>query len=382
MSLETLSREILEHLRILQRKNRAVSFVGGGRLTLAESHLLTELAVLDSVNQKELSQRLNLPKQTISRLVKNLSERGLLRRHPSFEDRRAQDLSLTSRGAATVRIVDRAANPILRTLLRRLPRQDRGALEQSFCMLADGLGVESQIARRSEPSFRAQVRRLTRGLRLLETRAFGTAVTVLEWHILAEVSRTAMLNVAELAKLLAARPDTVLQAVRKMSAKRWLHREDFPGDRRKFYLILTGRGEAALDRANRAGVDLLNLGLRRFDSRAQQRLLQLLRNISGDGDTGEVGRLTEIKNPLDLQAARALAVRFYAERSHAAPIPAQFFAGDCRCLGLLIEKRMVAALELQSSETGLQINNLVYLRRFVTPALAANFARRALHFFS
>ena len=70
--------EILQGFRELQKRNRAVSYVDGQRLTLLESHLLTEVDIAKSIGSNDLAARLCIPKQEASRLAKRMIEAELL----------------------------------------------------------------------------------------------------------------------------------------------------------------------------------------------------------------------------------------------------------------------------------------------------------------
>lgn len=69
-------------------------------LSLLEHEILMNLLRSDGMTQRELSQRCFSAKSGISVLVSRFEENGLISRRRSIEDRRAWNLTLTSKGRA------------------------------------------------------------------------------------------------------------------------------------------------------------------------------------------------------------------------------------------------------------------------------------------
>jgi DNA-binding MarR family transcriptional regulator len=80
---------------------------GVPRLSLSQRFALLELAGVVELSQREMAERLDLEKSTVSRLVYHLLELGLVVRHTNRADRRNYRLGLTEAGRmAAQRVAD------------------------------------------------------------------------------------------------------------------------------------------------------------------------------------------------------------------------------------------------------------------------------------
>lgn len=85
--------------------------------SLTEVRVMYELAHGTASTASDLVQLLGLDAGYISRLVKSLAKRGLVRREPSKADRRQSLLALTTEGRADFRILDRRSTQQVRQML-------------------------------------------------------------------------------------------------------------------------------------------------------------------------------------------------------------------------------------------------------------------------
>ena len=91
-------------------------------LSISAIHALIEIESRNAILAQQLSELLVLEKSTVSRLVKNLVDRGYIVQEPSSHDRRQFYLSLTTLGSETCRrIQTEAENQVLRALDRAHP---------------------------------------------------------------------------------------------------------------------------------------------------------------------------------------------------------------------------------------------------------------------
>lgn len=94
------------------------------RYTLAESRVLYELRQRDGLTASALAAMLALDAGYLSRLLKKLAARRLVRRTPSADDARVQLLSLTPSGRAAAAALDGAAREQLQTQTAHLGAAD------------------------------------------------------------------------------------------------------------------------------------------------------------------------------------------------------------------------------------------------------------------
>ena len=95
--------------------------------SLTEARVLYELAHRDAPPAKEIGQALGLDAGYLSRIIQTFSDRGLISRKPSPDDRRQLRLSLTAKGRLAFGRLQRASHDDVATMLESLgpARADR-----------------------------------------------------------------------------------------------------------------------------------------------------------------------------------------------------------------------------------------------------------------
>ncbi len=98
----------------------------GQSVSVAEAHALMELIQAVSLSQGELSQRLDLEKSTVSRLVSSLSRREWIKRDRNPADRRIVEIQLTGKGKQVANTLSAARQAKFDEVLSAIPegRQD------------------------------------------------------------------------------------------------------------------------------------------------------------------------------------------------------------------------------------------------------------------
>ena len=100
----------------------------GGPLSLTEGRLVYELAQRETTTAKAIGAELELDSGYLSRLLRGLEERGLIRKSPSAEDGRQLLLSLTEAGRVAFATIDARSRDEIGTLLDRLSAPERKRL--------------------------------------------------------------------------------------------------------------------------------------------------------------------------------------------------------------------------------------------------------------
>lgn len=127
----------------------------GTDLTLTEARLVFDLAQRDQTDVSALRDTLALDAGYLSRLIKRLEARGLLKRTLSKTDARRQVLSLTARGRRSFRTLDERSAREVRGLLEPLAPADRqrlvGAMETIRGLLEPGDPARLVVLRTPRP---------------------------------------------------------------------------------------------------------------------------------------------------------------------------------------------------------------------------------------
>lgn len=113
---------------------------------LPEARVIYELAHHDRPTATQLCRELGLDPGYMSRIVRKLEGRGVVRRAPSETDGRELELSLTDEGRAAFEELDRASRTANGTMLEALSGPDRARLVQAMAT------IRSLLDRPREPS--------------------------------------------------------------------------------------------------------------------------------------------------------------------------------------------------------------------------------------
>jgi DNA-binding MarR family transcriptional regulator len=106
------------------------------RLGFTQLAALYVLAEGSTTTIGELAEALGRSPSATSRLVDGLAKRRLVERHEDAEDRRQRSVSLTQRGQAILRAVDRARADQFLTSVRPMPTPERALVAMGVAALA------------------------------------------------------------------------------------------------------------------------------------------------------------------------------------------------------------------------------------------------------
>jgi len=112
------------------------SQLGGLRLGFTQLAALYVLADGGVTTISDLADTLGRSPSATSRLVDGLVRRRLVERRPEAEDRRQKTLTLTQRGQAVLRMVDRARADQFLSALRPMPPAERALIAMGVAALA------------------------------------------------------------------------------------------------------------------------------------------------------------------------------------------------------------------------------------------------------
>jgi DNA-binding MarR family transcriptional regulator len=109
----------------------------GKSVSVAEAHALMELSRNQRLSQQALSERLQLVKSTVSRVVSLLEGRGWVERRKDPHDGRAVSLYLTEQGKEAAQQLAQARQTKFMRLLERIPVEQRDSVLQALTTLAE-----------------------------------------------------------------------------------------------------------------------------------------------------------------------------------------------------------------------------------------------------
>jgi DNA-binding MarR family transcriptional regulator/GNAT superfamily N-acetyltransferase len=151
----------VEQVGVVRRFNRfytrMIGVLDEGHLhtpyTLAEGRVLFELAQRGSATATELVAELGLDAGYLSRLVRRLERRRLVKRTTARHDARQSHIELTAAGRTAFRTLDSGASAQIGELLAPLDDASRQRLIESMQSIASLLGAPDAAARTSGPAY-------------------------------------------------------------------------------------------------------------------------------------------------------------------------------------------------------------------------------------
>lgn len=114
-------------------------------VTASQAYTLLALPRKANLTMNALSEAMGLANSTMTRMIDNLVERGLVYRRPDDEDRRAVRVGLTDQGARLRHTLQAAQEEVFEAALEEIPKEERPvilrALEQVTNCLEKALAV-------------------------------------------------------------------------------------------------------------------------------------------------------------------------------------------------------------------------------------------------
>jgi len=181
--------------------------VAGTDLSVSAVHAIIEIGKADGLSSKDLSDRLILEKSTVSRLVKSLVDRKEIYEVRSKDDARMKYLHLTSRGQATLNIIDNYAEAQVSAALGQLDHSSRQGVLAGLQNYAAALKAASGAQSHARPLGRIVIKTgyatsiIGRIVELLGS-YLGDGLAHLRWFIIGDEIRGGGVGGALLARAL------------------------------------------------------------------------------------------------------------------------------------------------------------------------------------
>jgi DNA-binding MarR family transcriptional regulator len=360
-------------LREFPRYNQFLDKANGMMLSPPESHILVEVGGRDRFEFSQLVAALGLEKTAVSKLINGLCRQGSLRSSPSMRDRRGRDLSLTTRGEATLRQFDQLANERLNEF-DRIGCFSSGELKKLSCTLTDlasALEAPETVRRDEDHILRPAIRRLTRSFQLLGRRALGSELNTLEWQLLLSVcENSTSFTPSELSRQLGTSKSALAIALAALEQQRLISRIQQKHDGRVY--LLSARPEAY-----RLIAKIEQNAVMRFAALAtidQTQVESVERWIRAAAFYYHIRRqereVRVLSSEADIEQARRAAVAMYLAAPEQFQMPAALFPKSSRSFGLYEGGIMISAVEFEQGST-LRVQNLYARSNFSSEALRA-----------
>lgn len=129
--LQQQVRQFIRRFGLLDQKHTPC----GQPLPTSQAHALQLLGQYERLTQQELAAHLNLEKSTISRLVKQMVQRGWIQKSSSAHDRRAAILALSPDGQAVLSQVQDASASKFQKIWDHIPSERHSQVVEALEVL-------------------------------------------------------------------------------------------------------------------------------------------------------------------------------------------------------------------------------------------------------
>src|SRR5262249_47963324 len=112
--------------------------------SLTEVRVMYELAHREQPTATELSKELGLDAGYLSRILRDLSKRGLIKKRPSKSDGRQSHLRLTRKGQREFATLNARSNDEVAALLSKLPASEQQRVVAAIHVIEEVLGAKAE----------------------------------------------------------------------------------------------------------------------------------------------------------------------------------------------------------------------------------------------
>lgn len=328
------------HLQVRKQAPRTV-------LSLTDGQLLGEIATGQQILASDLAKALKLEQSSISRLLKGLRTKNLLRHSPDRHDRRKTVLSLSAKGIKALKDDDRARSNASFELMSAISKENQKAIIDGFRLLSDHYGIGQSRLRNNEHPLRPEQRRLSRAFGLLRGNFMGSGHSITCFHILLFLLDEGPLPLAFLVKHVPYDQSTVSRAVQSLEKQGLLASKRCLRDARAREISITPEGEGVFLDTAKACEKRIKLVLA-ADASAFLAALSCFNHTSTRGrlERGADGlRLRRLKTPKELSAARALLVSRELAKGPGRNISSSIFPESSDAYGIFSGETLAACWE-------------------------------------
>jgi len=230
-------------LLIFQRRMRRVRLDYEFPIGRDSAMILAMISNKSSLTSTGISQQLGIPKAKVSRLMIALEKNGYLRLEGSETDRRVKELVFTLEGQRLKEQLIRLNNEISARGMHSATEEQREISERLLKCFNTGMNFLDTPADPLETPLVVQQRILTNGSGMIGSDYLNTGFSLLEIHILFELSLKKNLNFADIVTALPFDTSSISRAIAGFESKGYLLKVTSNVDKRAIICRLTESGK-------------------------------------------------------------------------------------------------------------------------------------------
>lgn len=358
-------------------------------LATSPSHLLSELYVSRESIARDLTNRLMLPKGTVSRTMASLERAGYLRSRPSKSDRRVKDLELTVLGRRIVETDLDARNHEMVICMAPLTGQKRKRLLNFLTTIADQLNAPIYSGRPQDDPLLNVIRRLTRGMGFYGDNCMGTGLRSEVCQVLhLAYGEPDGLSVQEASHRTVVEMSDFSRLLKQLEEAELISRATLKEDRRRVIIRLAPSGRRRAERNIALGTKLFKDSLKTLSKREITEFIELLDSLvyhpipESLAPASVKWSFAELSDDEGYEAARRFLIDTLSRSSAPGGIPSILINPQNRIFALFDRTILKGVVEIGASSGQEQVHNLAVaadLERSRAGARLFTFAISKLH---
>jgi DNA-binding MarR family transcriptional regulator len=277
MNKTALEQQIINLFRTHQRNIGFVGTVYRSKITLEQIYVLIEVSIFNSISIGELSARLFLPRNTISRSIAALEKINFIKSSPNIADQRRRSFIILKKGDEFLKNYELKARDFVEKHLVLLTSSEIQELRVFQHKICDALKCPDVTIRNTEHPFQEGIRRVTRAFRFVGKSVFESGYSSTDWHILASIGNDFKdCTLSSLSEYLDLLPTTLTQILTRLEKNKLIIRKNNDQDRRTKFLVLSKKGEKALYAIENCGKNLIAKAFPKENDPELQRFVYIL----------------------------------------------------------------------------------------------------------
>jgi DNA-binding MarR family transcriptional regulator len=357
-------------LRLELYKKSAVHF------TAIEAHILRDILTLGGTKAHLLCTSLKIEQSTMSRTLKRLEERQLIKISLNQTNLRERQLTITTKGKKHFLEMLKAEDLIIRECIKSLSAQEQNRLTSSLNRIADELGVVPITEIANEHSLLLALIRMSRVHGIHGTKLWGEDISTTSYQILF-LTRDfgGAIPFAELKRAIFLQSVPFSREVRELTKLKVVSQKGNPEDQRSQVLELTEQGELLLDRIDNKVAVTLRSSFKKSTVSIEAVIL-LLESIVWPERSDNISPLSKdleiriVSEESDKSTLRGFLVKRSVEMNLQNQLPAEIFASDSTAFALYVDSELRACCEIST------FHNQKLLRNFAALSIENGLASR------
>ncbi len=358
-------KSLSENILLLQRTMRfaRLNLVPPKELDPIETIILTIIDALKTPKASDLQKILGLNKSSVSALIRNLIDRGLIDAKLGVIDHRSKYLEITKSSSDLLQGLREFNVEVARKATVRLTDQQRLQLAATMERFNIGLGNKLEDSwSYTEPMISAQYR-LALAMNMLNKNYMDTKYDLVTFHSFLELSKAPDgLEFSFLSNILPFHISKISRAITSLQKNKFVKKAISERDGRQIIITFTDSGKKAFEQAEAPILKKFEKACRDFTDKELEEFNSLLKLVGDEVETytnKSISSFAICKTDSDYRLARALLVEYLVKEKKHQYLDEQLVPKTSLVILETKEGKALSMLEIRFLDGDVKIENLI-----------------------